>query len=106
GDNVTGHKGFYYHFLDMQTGLRAWRCELSMVDTALLMAGVLVASAYFTGDNNEETEIRELAEVLYRRVDWRWAQGSNSTLRQGWRPKSGFLRYGWEGYNEATILYV
>ncbi|TIX20470.1 MAG: hypothetical protein E5V34_15270, partial [Mesorhizobium sp.] len=54
----------------------------------------------------EETEIRELAEVLYRRVDWRWAQGSNSTLRQGWKPKSGFLRYGWEGYNEATMLYV
>ncbi|RUV29523.1 glucoamylase family protein, partial [Mesorhizobium sp. M5C.F.Ca.IN.020.32.2.1] len=106
GDDVTGHKGFYYHFLDIRTGLRTWRCELSMVDTALLMAGVLVAGAYFTGDNDEETEVRELAEVLYRRVDWRWAQGSNSTLRQGWKPKSGFLRYGWEGYNEATMLYV
>ncbi|TIP97327.1 MAG: hypothetical protein E5X57_37430, partial [Mesorhizobium sp.] len=73
---VTGHKGFYYHFLDMRTGLRAWRCELSVVDTALLMAGVLAAGAYFTGDTDDETEIRDLAEMLYRRVDWRWMQGS------------------------------
>jgi hypothetical protein len=106
GDDVTGHKGFYYHFLDMQTGLRAWRSELSMVDTALLMAGVLVAGAYFTGDNEDEVEIRKLSEALYRRVDWRWAEGSGPTLRQGWKPKSGFLRYDWEGYNEATILYL
>ncbi|KQU87480.1 hypothetical protein ASD12_08100 [Mesorhizobium sp. Root102] len=106
GDDVTGHKGFYYHFLDMRTGLRVWRCELSMVDTALLIAGVLVAASYFSGEDEEEAEIRERAEALYRRVDWRWAQGSGLTLRQGWKPKSGFLHYGWEGYNEATILYV
>lgn len=106
GDDVTGHKGFYYHFLDMQTGLRTWRCELSMVDTALLMAGVLVADAYFRGDSEDEVEIRDLADVLYRRVDWRWAQGRRPTLRQGWKPKSGFLYSDWEGYNEATILYV
>jgi hypothetical protein len=106
GDDVTGHKGFYYHFLDMRTGRRVWRCELSMVDTALLVAGMLVAGSYFSRDNEEEREIRELAEALYRRVDWRWAQGSTPTLRQGWKPKSGFLHYGWEGYNEATILYV
>ena len=106
GDDVTGHKGFYYHFLDMRTGRRVWRCELSMVDTALLMAGVLVAGAYFSGDGEDEREIRDLAEALYRRVDWRWAQGRTPTLRQGWKPKSGFLHYGWEGYNEATILYV
>ncbi|RUX98353.1 glucoamylase family protein, partial [Mesorhizobium sp. M7A.F.Ca.CA.004.04.1.1] len=105
-DDVTGHKGFYYHFLDMRTGLRVWRCELSMVDTALLISGMLVAGAYFSGDDDEEAEIRQLAEALYRRVDWRWAQGSSPTLRQGWKPKSGFLHYGWEGYNEATILYI
>ena len=106
GDDVTGHKGFYYHFLDMRTGLRTWRCELSMVDTALLMAGVLVAGAYFCGDNEDEAEIRDVADVLYRRVDWRWAQGRRPTLRQGWKPRSGFLHSDWEGYNEATILYV
>ncbi len=106
GDDVTGHKGFYYHFLDMRTGLRVWRCELSMVDTALLIAGVLVAATYFSENKDDEREIRELAEAMYKRVDWRWAQGSTPTLRQGWKPKSGFLHYGWEGYNEATILYV
>ncbi|MBN9271805.1 MAG: hypothetical protein J0J15_16485, partial [Mesorhizobium sp.] len=104
--DVTGHKGFYYHFLDMQSGRRVWRCELSMVDTALLMAGILLAGAYFSGESEEETEIRRLSEALYRRVDWRWAQGGGATLRQGWKPRSGFLHYGWEGYNEATVLYV
>ncbi|MFZ1470445.1 MAG: glucoamylase family protein [Paracoccaceae bacterium] len=103
-DDATGHRGFYYHFLDMQTGQRVWRCELSMVDTALLIAGVLVASAYF--DRTDEAEIRDLADALFRRVDWSWAQGSKATLRQGWKPTSGFLHYGWEGYNEATLLYV
>ncbi len=105
-EDATGHKGFYYHFLDMQTGRRTWRCELSMVDTALLIAGVLVAGAYFTGQSEEEFEIRELCEALYLRVDWRWAQGGKTTLRQGWKPKSSFLHYGWDGYNEATILYA
>lgn len=105
-DDTTGHKGFYYHFIDMRTGLRTWRCELSMIDTALLIAGMLMAGAYFDGDSAEETEIRDLALALYLRVDWRWAQGSSQTLRQGWRPRSGFLHYGWEGYNEATILYL
>ncbi len=104
--DATGHKGFYYHFLDMQSGRRVWRCELSMVDTALLMAGILLAGAYFSGESEEEAEIRRLSEALYRRVDWRWAQGGGATLRQGWKPRSGFLHYGWEGYNEATVLYV
>lgn len=104
--DATGHKGFFYHFLDTKTGLRTWRCELSMVDTALLIAGILVAGRYFSRESADEAEIRELAEALYRRVDWRWAQGTKKTVRLGWKPKSGFLHYGWDGYNEATILYV
>ena len=103
-DDATGHRGFYYHFLDMHSGRRVWHCELSMVDTGLLIAGMLVAASYFDGP--DEGEIRDLTETLYRRVDWTWAQGGQTTLRQGWRPKSGFLRYNWEGYNEATVLYV
>ena len=59
--NATGYKGFYYHFLDMQTGKRVWQCELSLIDTALLIAGVLVAGCYFDGDG--EREIRELANA-------------------------------------------
>ena len=103
--DATGYKGFYYHFLDMQTGKRVWQCELSLVDTALLIAGILTAASYFDGDGDER-EIRNLADRLYRRVDWRWAQYGTETLAQGWKPECGFLHYGWEGYNEATILYV
>jgi len=103
--DATGYKGFYYHFLDMQTGKRVWQCELSLIDTALLIAGVLVAGCYFDGDG-DESEIRALSEALYSRVDWRWAQNGTPGLSQGWKPECGFLHYGWEGYNEATILYV
>jgi hypothetical protein len=103
--DATGYKGFYYHFLDMQTGERVWQCELSLVDTALLIAGILTAACYFEG-GGDEAEIRALAEALYRRVDWHWAQNGSETVSQGWKPECGFLHYGWEGYNEATILYV
>lgn len=106
GPEATGYKGFYYHFLDLHTGARVWRSELSMVDTAFLIAGALTAGMYFTSDTSEETELRELVEALYLRVDWKWSQGGAVTIRQGWKPECGFLHYGWEGYNEATILYV
>ncbi len=104
--DATGHRGFYYHFLDMQTGRRAWRCELSTVDTAILVAGALVARAYFDADTNDEHEIRRLADALYRRVDWTWAQNGSATVTHGWKPEGGFLEYRWEGYDEALILYL
>ena len=84
---ATGYKGFYYHFLDLHTGARVWRSELSMIDTALLIAGALTASMYFTANTPEETELRELVEALYLRVDWRWSQGGAATIRQGWKPE-------------------
>src|ERR1700726_4664321 len=65
---ATGYKGFYYHFLDMATGARVWRSELSMIDTALLIAGVLTAGRYFTADTADESELRELGDALYRRI--------------------------------------
>lgn len=105
GPDATGYKGFYYHFLDMQTGQRVWQCELSIVDTALLIAGIITAASYFEG-GGDEVEIRALADALYHRVDWHWAQYGTQTVSQGWKPECGFLHYGWEGYNEATILYV
>jgi hypothetical protein len=103
---ATGYKGFYYHFLDLHTGARVWRSELSMIDTALLIAGALTASMYFDGNIPDEIELRELVDMLFRRIDWRWAQDGGATLRQGWKPECGFLHYGWEGYNEAIVLYV
>lgn len=104
--DATGYRGFYYHFLDMQTGRRAWRCELSTVDTAFLLAGGLTASVYFDRETPDETEIRTLAEALYKRADWRWALNGGETVTHGWKPERGFIKYRWEGYDEALLLYV
>jgi hypothetical protein len=104
--DATGHRGFFYHFLDVTTGRRAWRCELSTIDTTILIAGALAAAAYFDRAADDEREVRSLADSLYRRVDWRWAQNGGATVSHGWKPETGFLRYRWEGYNEALILYV
>jgi hypothetical protein len=102
----TGFKGFFYHFLDMDTGRRVWQCELSTIDTALLVAGSMVSASYFDGQATEEQEIRAIAELLYQRVDWEWALDGGRTLTHGWRPESGFLPFRWRGYDEALILYV
>jgi hypothetical protein len=102
----TGYRGFYYHFLDMQTGRRAWQCELSTVDSAFLLAGALAAGVYFDAATADEREIGSLADSLYRRADWRWAQNHGATLTHGWKPESGFLEYRWEGYDEALLLYI
>src|SRR5580704_176500 len=104
--DATGYKGFYYHFLDPRSGKRVWQSELSMIDSALLLSGILTAQTYFNGATPADQEIRTLADGLYRRMDWRWALNNQSTVAQGWKPECGFLHYGWEGYSEATILYV
>jgi len=104
--DATGYHGFYYHFLDMQTGRRAWQCELSTVDSTILLAGALAAGAYFDADTTEEKELRALSDVLYRRADWPWAQDGGATVTHGWRPESGFLKFRWQGYDEALVLYV
>jgi hypothetical protein len=103
---ATGYKGFYYHFLNMQTGRRAWQCELSSIDTALLVAGVLLAAAYFDGTEHDERRIRDLARSIYERIDWEWMLAHGDTICHGWRPEHGFLPHRWEGYDEALILYV
>lgn len=106
GVNATGYMGFFYHFLDATTGRRTWRSELSMIDTALLIAGALTAAAYFDAETRAEQELRGLANALYLRIDWDWAQNGAGTIMQGWKPESGFLHYGWEGYSEAIVLYA
>jgi hypothetical protein len=103
--DATGYKGFYYHFLHMQTGRRRWQSELSSVDTALLIAGVLAAASYFDAADHAEAEIRDLARLLYERVDWAWMLAGGDTICHGWTPEHGFLPYRWEGYDEALILY-
>jgi hypothetical protein len=104
--DATGYKGFYYHFLDMQTGRRVWQCELSTIDTAFLLAGMLTAAAFFLDDTAAEHEIRALADKLYRRTDWQWAQNGGQAVSHGWKPESQFLPYRWQGYDEALFLYI
>ncbi len=105
--DATGYKGFYYHFLDMETGKRAWQSELSTADTAILLAGVLTARYYYNGPNKSEIEIRKIADQLYARVDWQWALNGKDSVSHGWKPESGFLRYRWnKKYSEAHIIYI
>jgi hypothetical protein len=105
--NAMGYKGFYYHFLDMQTGHRAWWSELSTIDTTLFIAGALSSAAYFKNNTKEEQEIRELADKLYRRIDWQWACNGKNSITHGWKPESGFLPYRWnKKFSEAHLLYI
>ena len=104
--DAAGYKGFFYHFLDIDTGRRVWDCELSTIDTALLMAGVVTAGAYYQEDNEVEVSIRDYADRLYHRVDWAWALNGEVTLTHGWMPGQGFLQHRWTGFDESLIMYV
>jgi hypothetical protein len=104
--DASGYKGFFYHFLDIETGRRVWQCELSTIDSAFLFAGALTVAAYFDGDTADEIEVRRLADELYERVDWNWACDHGLTLTHGWRPENGFIPYRWRGYDEGLLLYI
>ncbi len=101
---MTGHKGFFYHFVDMDRGVRFEQTELSTVDTALLLGGMLFAHGYF--DRPAEAEIRDLVERIYARVDWRWSQARPPTVALGWSPEKGHLPYDWIAYSEAMLIYI
>jgi hypothetical protein len=104
---TTGHRGFFYHFLDMETGRRFERVELSTIDTGLLMLGVLFSAEYFDRDDAGEREIRALADSLFRRVDWAWAATPRPPLiSMGWHPETGFIPHDYRGYSEAMFLYL
>lgn len=103
---MSGYKGFFYHFLDMKSGERFGGTELSSVDTALLLGGVLFAAEYFGGAGAVETEIRDLARRLHAQVDWRWMQAEGGVLSMGWHPESGFIPSAWHGYNEGMLVYL
>lgn len=104
--NGVGHKGFFYHFLETDTATRAWNCELSTIDTALLLAGAIQAAAYFDHDTAREREVRERTLSIYARIDWRWALNGKNTLALGWKPETGFLVNSWCGYDESLIMQV
>ena len=104
--DASGYKGFFYHFLDIETGRRVWQCELSTLDSAFLFAGALTVGTYFDRDTPDEVEIRSLADALYRRADWNWARDGGPTLTHGWRPENGFIPHRYQGYDEGLLLYI
>ncbi len=108
---ATGYKGFYYHFLRMDTGLREWRCELSSVDTGLLMMGILFARNYYDRDNETENQIRSQGSLMLGNIEWDFMMMPDSgnyarQISMGWHPESGLHKMGWSGYNEALFLYI
>jgi hypothetical protein len=103
---TAGYKGWFYHFLDFEIGTRFGTSELSSIDTTLLLAGVLFTREYFSGNGADEREIRRLAMQIFDRVDWKWMLNDGETLAMGWHPERGFTRARWQGYNEASILYL
>jgi hypothetical protein len=103
---MGGYRGFFYHFVDPVSGLRFQTVELSTVDTALLLGGVLFCREYFGGNNGAEPAIRAYADSLYLRIDWQWAQPRPPLVTMGWTPESGFHALDWHGYNEAMLVYL
>jgi hypothetical protein len=105
-ENISGYKGFFYHFLTLDKATRYKTVELSNIDSGLLMAGILSSMSYFDADNAVEKEIRETADSLFRRVEWDWMMNDTSRMWMGWHPEHGFLSSEWKGYNEAMILLI
>lgn len=93
--------GFFYHFIDMETGERLFNCELSSIDTSLLLCGVLTSRQHFN-----DAEIQDLATAIYERVDWPWMLNGGETFSMGWKPGDGFLRSRWGQYCELMMLYL
>jgi hypothetical protein len=104
--SVAGYRGFFYHFLDMDTGLRYKQVELSTIDTTWLLAGALFCQSYFDRDDPAEKAIRDAAQQLYERAEWDWAQPRPPTITMGWYAESGFHTHDWRGYNEAMMVYI
>jgi hypothetical protein len=107
----SGYKGFFYHFLDPKTGLRAmapefWDSELSSIDTALLMAGVRFAATYYDQQTADEQEIRMLCQRLYDGVEWTWLLHEEGTIGHGWTPEQGMIPNVYGGFSEALLLYL
>ncbi|HSY35488.1 MAG TPA: glucoamylase family protein [Acidobacteriaceae bacterium] len=99
---LYNNHGFFYHFADLETGERTGRNEVSSIDTALLLCGVLTARAHFSHD----AEIHDLATLIYNRVDWPWMLNGGTTFSMGWHPESGFLSARWERYCELMMIYL
>ena len=100
-DQLQGQNGFFYHFIDMSTGVRAGNSEVSSIDTAILICGVLTCRAHFP-----QTQIASLATEIYQRVNWGWMLNGGPTLAMAWTPENGFSAARWDHYSELMMLYL
>lgn len=99
-NNVEGKNGFYYHFVNMNTGKREWNCEISIIDTAIFICGAIAAGEFF------QSEVKEKAEELYKRINWEWYRNKeNNLFYMGYKPEKGFWGQ-WDMYAEQLMLYV
>jgi hypothetical protein len=96
------HRGFFYHFADMNSGERVWDSEVSSVDTSILLCGILTCRQHFEG----HSEISLLAYEIFNRVDWSWLSEDTSLLPHGWTPEFGFIPYRWDYYSEMMMIYL
>lgn len=100
-NQMPNQNGFFYHFVDMNTGQRANNSEVSSIDTAILLCGVLTCRQHF-----QDQQIVDLATQLYRRINWPWMLNGGSTFSMGWTPENGFLTGRWDTYSELMMLYL
>ncbi|MES2121062.1 MAG: glucoamylase family protein [Pseudomonadota bacterium] len=104
---MSGHHGFFYHFLDMETGKRFKDVELSSVDTTILLMGVLFAGQYYDRQDAPEAEIRQLANAIYERADWNFFRtDGRAPVSMGWHPEGGLIPANWVGYNEGMFVNI
>ena len=99
--SMPTHRGFFYHWADLHTGERIWDSEISSIDTAILLCGVLTCGEYF-----RDSAAAELAARIFDRVDWTWLSADTALLPHGWRPEVGFLQYRWDVYSELMMMYL
>jgi hypothetical protein len=99
---MATHRGFFFHWANMDTGERIWESEISSIDTAILLCGILTCREYF----NNHPGITNLATAIFNRVDWTWVAEDTSLLSHGWTPELGFLPYRWDNYSELMMLYL
>ena len=100
-EKIPQHRGFFFHWNNVNTGARMWDSEVSSIDTAILLCGVLTCRMYF-----REYEIRRLAYQIFSRVDWHWLSEDTELLPHGWTPEGGFLPYRWGNYSEMMMMYL
>ncbi len=98
---VPNHRGFFYHFANIDTGERVWDSEVSSVDTAILLCGILTCREYF-----RHPDVAKLVDLIFNRVDWSWLSEDTSLLPHGWTPEFGFLPYRWDYYSELMMIYL